>query len=197
VPRRPASFLRSATQAAAVALDLQLPTGSQDDWLGVGVLQVRPAVLWARTASKVSIRFRADALLGLDSPGDPFVLSNGDSERPFEVGFGAGFDTPIAPRTRLTVDVLGRQTRGVVALDAVDTVYQSRGPGPLPSASFLAKGELQVGEPRETMSVLMAVGGVVRLSRSSSLNVQALVPAGSREGLRAAPTVVFSLDHGF
>jgi hypothetical protein len=191
------ALLRSATQAASFSLDLNLPTGSTEDWIGAGTLRARPALLWARAGGRFALRARADALLTLTPLDEPFVGAGSADDRPFELGFGIGFDAPLAPRTRVTVDAFGRQLSNVPVFIATDTEFPSRGPGPLPSASFLAEDALRDEGVSQATLVTVAGGLRVHLSHTAVANVQLLVPIGARQGLRAAPTVVFSIDHGF
>ena len=173
------AVMRSTSQAAAFAIDLQAPTGSTDEWLGLGVMQFRPALLWARTGGAVALRVKADALIAASAVDDEFSSTG---VRPFELGFGVGFDTALAPRTRLTVDFLGRQVNDVPELTTGNTG---------------GVGSLQVGDARSVTYFTLIPGARFHLSGSSAANLHVTIPMGARVGLRASPAVVFSIDKGF
>jgi hypothetical protein len=91
---------------------------------------------------------------------------------------------------------MGRLVYDVQSFTRTNSVFPSRGPGPLPSASFVAFDDLVAGSRRQINSVLVAVGGRLQLSAAAFVNSSVVFPVG-QSGLQPAPTVVMSLHRGF
>lgn len=186
--------LFGAASALAVAVDLRLPTGNSDEWLGLGATQVRPALVWSLDAGRVGARARAD-----------YTWSNGDlSSRlaegadgldlsvPDEIGLGFGIDADIAPRTTLALDLFGRRISDMRQFSSGDAVFPSRGAGPLPSAPFVVDDALLLGGSRDLTQVMAALGMRFDIPGGVMAQVSALVPV-SGGGLQPQSMAVFSL----
>ncbi len=182
--------------ALAFGVDLKLPSGDSDELIGLGATQVTPALMWSMSAGRFRARVRGSYTR---SSGElsPLVAAPGvDLNVPDEVGYDAGFDLDLAPRTTLVVDVAGRQVERIGRFRSADVVLSSRGPGPLPSASFVAAGALQDAGLRTADLTLGSVGARFHFGGAVFANLRVLVPIGN-VGLRPAPAVVFGLDYGY
>jgi hypothetical protein len=196
VVRAKYALQRGATSASAVTLDLRLPSGNADDLVGLGIAQIKPGLSWSSALARVAVRSRIEFTLSAGKLGAPFTAAGDDLDPPREVAYAVGVDAPIAPRTRLTADVMGRLVYDVQSFTRTNSVFPSRGPGPLPSASFVAFDDLVAGSRRQINSVLVAVGGRLQLSAAAFVNSSVVFPVG-QSGLQPAPTVVMSLHRGF
>jgi hypothetical protein len=186
--------LFQGSSALAVALDARLPTGSADELIGLGATQVKPALFWSVDAGRVGVRFRADYTW---SQGDltPRLAEEAptlDLSVPDEIGVGIGIDTEVAPRTKLSVDVLARQIDQVREFSSGSVVFPSRGPGSLPSTAFTADDALLVGGTRSLTQVVATFGLQFDVPGGLNAQVSALVPV-SGGGLRPHTTAVFAL----
>jgi hypothetical protein len=191
------ALLQSDRRAAAIGLDIRLPSGSTANYIGLGLMQVTPSIALSAASRRVGVRAEASSTFTLGTLGAPFADASGSAPAaPRELGFAAGLDVPVAPRTRLSFDVIGRQLSGVPSFATETTVFSSRGPGSLPSADFVAVGNL-VSTGTETVSTVQAAaGGRLRISDDVLVGASAFFPL-TQGGLRPAATAVLSLDYGF
>lgn len=93
--------LAAEGRGLALALDLRLPTGDEEDLLGTGATQARLTVIGSGSFG----RFAPHANLS-------YAVYQGDDgpagELPDEAGFTAGFDWALHPRVTLAADLLWR-----------------------------------------------------------------------------------------
>jgi hypothetical protein len=91
------NFYRQRPLALAAALELRLPTGDEDNLLGLGEVRVRPFFIASAAAFGVA-------------PHVNFGFDLGDtSDFPIEFFYKLGFDWPIVKPVTFAFDILGRQ----------------------------------------------------------------------------------------
>jgi len=94
------NFKKSDSINIAVAADLRLPTGDENDLLGSGATQTK---LYA-IASHDTGRFTPRASVGYTLSGSSDLIG----ELPDELNYSAGFDLGVHPRASVAVDFVGR-----------------------------------------------------------------------------------------
>ena len=187
--------LAGGANGVAVGADVRLPSGSANDFIGLGALQVRPAVMWSGSAGRIAPRLRAEYVWSEGELGSG--LGGGvDRSVPDEIGVAAGFDAIVHPRVSLVFDVAARHIDGLRKLSASSVVFPSRGAGTLPSADFIGDNALQVGAERSFTQVTGAVGFRASLPGALLAQMSVIVPA-TNDGLRAGPSAVFSLTRSY
>src|SRR5690606_10441553 len=136
--------------------DIRLPTGSSDDFVGLGAFQVRPAVMFSAPGDRFVPRARVDYTW---SEGElSSALGNVSRDVPDEIGAAAGLDARIATRAMLTFDVQVRRIDGIRELTTAAIEFPSRGAGALPSASYVGRDALATGGTRAILQTTGAVG---------------------------------------
>lgn len=95
------NFLRGTSSSMALALDLRLPTGREEDLLGSGATQAKVYLIAAYPGKRFSPR--GSAGYTYSSGGSDFT-----GDLPDEIGYSAGFDAAVHSRVTLTADFLGR-----------------------------------------------------------------------------------------
>jgi hypothetical protein len=187
---------QSATHQVAVGLDLKMPTGNSDDFIGLGATQATPAVMWSMEAGRAGGRIRVQYTKSFGSLSSLLAAPGADLKVPNELGYEAGFDFAVAPRVTFVADVIGRRVPEVAGFDTANTTFTSRGPGPLPSSNFVAVDNLQEIGRRTINTVLGSMGARFYLGGPLVANARVLFPVGN-VGLRPAPRGVFTLDYAF
>lgn len=111
------NFLRRPKSSLALATDLRLPTGDENDLLGSGATQAKLFLVFAGPARGLAPR----ASLG-------YTFSSGGSDfsgdLPDEINYSAGFDAALHKRVTLTADFIGRRLRDTGRLAQRDKVFQ-------------------------------------------------------------------------
>jgi hypothetical protein len=95
------NFFRGTSSSMALALDLRLPTGKEEDLLGSGATQAKAYLIAAYPGKRFSPR--ASAGYTYSSGGSDFT-----GDLPDEINYTAGFDAAIHRRVTLTADFIGR-----------------------------------------------------------------------------------------
>jgi hypothetical protein len=196
VVRSKLNVVRSGASGLAVAVDVRLPTGDADEFIGLGATQVRPALIWTVAAGRIVGRGRIEYAWSDGELSSQLADGVADLSVPNEFQFTLGVDAAVAPRTTFVADVIGRQVPDVPRFGTTTTIFPNRGPGPLPSEDFTALDRLQQ-DGSDTVNLFIAsVGGRFRVTDAASANLRALFPFGNA-GLRPAASVVLALDYGF
>lgn len=184
--------LGGASAGVAVGADVRLPTGSVDNFIGLGALQVRPNVTFSAVAGRFAPRVRVDYTW---SEGELSSDLGGGVDRdvPDEIGVAAGFDAALNRYVALVFDVAARRIDGLREITTGTVVFPGRGLG---GSNFTAPDALLAGGTRTVMQ-LMGAGGV-RLSLPGGLlgQMSVLMPIGD-DGLQPGPMAVFSLTRSY
>lgn len=186
--------LTGGEAAVAVGTDVRLPTGSRDNFIGLGAFQVRPAVMVSVPAGRFIPRARVDYTWseGELSP----ALGSVDLEVPDEIGAAVGLDARFLGRAVLAFDVNVRRIDGIRELTTTTLEFPSRGAGALPSASYLGRRALATGDARAILLTNTAVGLRVAMPGDVTAQMSVVVPVGSA-GLQPGPMAVFSVTRGY
>jgi hypothetical protein len=186
----------TGAHSVAVGVDLRLPTGNRDELIGLGATQVSPAIMWSMDTDRASGRALVRYVQSFGSL-SPLLSEPGiDLTVPNELGYEAGLDVDVAPRTTLVAEVFGRRLPSITGYGVSDVTFPSRGPGPLPSASFLATNALTAGSSRTINLALTAIGARFHLVNTVSATFRVLFSVGS-SGLRPGTSGVVTMDYGF
>lgn len=99
---------RTGSQAMAIGVNLNLPTGDETNLLGTGAAGVQPFVVWSATAGPFSPHLNAGYTWNSSS-----VLAGGSQlgesrDLPDVASYSGGGAIELHPRVTLAVDVLGR-----------------------------------------------------------------------------------------
>jgi hypothetical protein len=184
--------LGGATAGVSVGADLRLPTGSADNFIGLGAFQIRPHVTFSAVAGRFVPRLRVDYAR---SEGDLSSQLGGGVDRgiPDEIGLAAGFDAGVSRRVSLVFDVAARRIDGLREITTGTVTFPGRGFG---GGTFTGRDALVAGGTR-TVTQLMGAGGV-RLTLPGDLlgQMSVLVPMGD-DGLQPGPMAVFSLTRSY
>jgi hypothetical protein len=193
VVRAKANLAGASAAAVAFAVDVRLPTGNKDELIGLGALQVKPAVVFS-VGGRVGARARADYTWSNGDLTDELAAGGAVSlDIPDEIGVGVGVDVDVAPRTTVAFDLLGRMITDLESFSTGTIVLPSRGPGALPSADFIGEDALRLDGTRDFTQLMTALGLRIDIPGGLVAQVNALFPVGSQNGLRAQPMAVFSL----
>ena len=97
----------------AVALDLRLPTGDDDDLLGTGATQAKPYFVWSGTYGT----FAPHVNLG-------YTFTTGGESIPDELDYTLGFDWAAHARLTVAVDLVGRTLHDVQGVESRSRTVQ-------------------------------------------------------------------------
>ena len=184
-----------STGAVAFAVDVRLPTGNKDELLGLGALQVRPAVVFSVDAGRVGARARADYTWSEGELSDELAGSAAgiNLDIPDEIGVSVGIDADIARRTTVALDLIGRMVTDLESFSTSTVIFPSRGPGGLPSADFIGDDALRLDGTRDLTQLMAALGLRIDIPGGVVAQVSALFPVTKGSGLLPQPMAVFSL----
>jgi hypothetical protein len=125
------------------------------------------------------------------------LVQNIDLSVPDEINYVAGLAVAATPRVTLGFDVRGRTLRDVPRFGLQDNIYPNRGPGALPSASFLAADEFSVLDRSSNLNLLLGiVSGKFNIGGTFLLNLNLLFPM-TDNGLKPKVTPVVGFDYVF
>jgi hypothetical protein len=128
------NFYQVSGGGLAAGIELRLPTGDEENLLGLGTSQAKfsfiASTAWGRLAPHFNLgyKFSGEApdtlnqvaypeLVGVDAPTNPSTTREVESTlsleqvdiAPDEFNFAAGFDIILAPKVTLAADILGRR----------------------------------------------------------------------------------------
>jgi hypothetical protein len=199
-------LLRAGGGGVALAADVRLPTGDEDNLLGAGGLQSKIFVI----ASDERGRFGHHVNVGYTiASGDVAgtVTASGVASLPDEINYTGGVEFIASPRVTVTGDVVGRTLRGAGHLEVISksfayidpTIQGPTGPG---CAGFIglvcATAHFDEFNPRSgDLTLLLGTGGVkVNPFGNWLISASVLFPL-TNDGLRSRMTTVIGLDYAF
>lgn len=192
------ALVSNPTTSVAVVADLAVPTGSSENLLGTGATRLKGGVSWTGVAGRVSPHVSGAYTLSNGTLSS--TLQSADLARPIdlkvpdEIEWTAGVDVPVAPRTTLVVETIGRRIRNVQRFDAADTAFRNSRPG-IP-ADVNAGTVLAAGTLGDMDQVFATVGGRFRLGGTVFANTTVFFPVLTN-GLTPRASAAFTLDCGF
>ena len=170
----------------ALAFDLRLPTGDENDLLGLGVTQgkllLAGSTAWGPVSPHVNLGYTA-------SEGDSNVLG----EIPDEINYGLGFDLAAHPRLTLSAELVGRTLQDATTFERRQQTFQFTRQDGSSSSAERPVVRLQ----RDDVNVLLAAAGLKwNVHQNLLLSADALFDIGDGlvdDGL----ILVLGLDYSF
>jgi hypothetical protein len=204
VVRGKAQLVKTEDGGIAVAVNVSLPTGDEEDLLGTGVLRVEARGIWSQQFGRVGAHVNGGYTTSggslpasLTAPVDPLAnraLANDDQlTLPDEINIVGGVEVAVAPRVGISGDIVARQIRNTWTFAGAPETFPSRTPGANPSAVSVASNLNALGQDNVTQ-ILAGLGMRVHLGRPLLLSFDVLLPV-SGDGLMPKAAVVggFSL----
>jgi hypothetical protein len=198
--------MASGQTAIAAAVDLRLPTGDEDDLLGIGTTQAKLYAIAStgndRFGSHVNIGYTLSGTGDLDQGTlvyEPVGMSD-------EFNFAGGVEYVPHPRVTVIGDLIGRTLIDAGRVEPVTKTFQFRatpgatGADPLLTSSTnpLTQQPYQQLElsPGNMNVVLGAVGAKLNVAPNLLLSGHVLFPL-TKGGLRDRASLAFGLDYAF
>ena len=169
---------------AAVGLDLRLPTGDEDNLIGIPGTQARIYGVYSAAFGK----FNPHVNVGYTFSRGNEAVEDPDSIHfapPDEFNYTAGVDFAVQPRLTVAGDIVGRTLRDIFRLQLGDPF----GLGP----TF---NEFELSDKTTLNSVLTSVGVKYNVYGNLLLTANVLFPI-TKGGLRDKFTPLFGLDYSF
>jgi hypothetical protein len=186
VLRLKGQVVKKPKSGVALALDVRVPTGDEEDLLGAGALGLKPFLIASFTAGKfsphvnVGYEWNGESVLA----GDPKTGTKEDV--PDDLVYIAGFDVAATPKLTLAADLRGRTTFDTPRLQS-ETFTALDGTTTFPNITFETK----------TLTTLEGALGV-KANLVSRLLVNAnLLFKLNDAGLRDEITPLFGLQYTF
>jgi hypothetical protein len=172
---------QSPRGAGAVALDLRLPTGDEENLAGIGETQIKLLGIGAFNVGRVSPHVNGG-----------YTFSSGDVADEWNYVFG--FDASIVPRLSVAADIVGRVLRDVGRFEEGPLTFDFRttAGASLQQTTF---NQLQLQEGNLHVA-LGAVGFKVNVGSTFLFTTNILFPL-TDGGLKTSVTPVFGFDYTF
>ena len=170
----------------ALGFDLRLPTGDEEDLLGIGVTQAKLFLVgstsWGAVSPHLNLGYTA-------SEGDSDVLG----EIPDEINYAVGMDLAAHPRFTISAEVVGRVLRDTTTIERRQETFRfTRADG---SASSVTRPVVVLREDDENL-LLAAAGFKWNVYQNLLLSTNAVFNVG--DGLvDDGVIVVVGLDYSF
>ena len=139
----------------AVGLGLRMPTGAVEEFLGAGTSAARVSALWSGVSGSLGPHVNVSYSRPFGSVAEDFGVESAPA--PTEVQVVGGTDVVLHRRWAVSGDVMFRRVDNVAEFVLEDTVFKSRGPGPLPSADFVARGNVVLASRAGTANQVYAI----------------------------------------
>jgi hypothetical protein len=176
----------------AVAVNVSVPTGDEEDLLGTGVLRVEARGIWSQQFGRVGAHVNGGYTTSggslpasLTAPVDPLsnrgLASDDQLKLPDEINVVGGVEIAVAPRVGISADVIARQLRNVWRFEGQPNSFANRGPGAAPLTVSVPSDLGAIGQENVTQ-ILAGLGMRVHLGRPLLLSFDVLLPV-SGDGL--------------
>ena len=170
-------MLESQGGGVAAGVDLRLPTGDEENLLGIAGAQAKLFVVASTGLGRVSPHMN----LGYTVSGatDAAVAANSLCAPPDEINYAGGADVAVSLRTTIAFDVVGRTLRGIGTLREEASPFRTRGGNP--NGDRVPYQELRL-VPNADLHLLLGSTGI-KFNPVANLLVTAkrpLSPLGSR-----------------
>jgi hypothetical protein len=177
-------FLRSGADGLAATAELRLPTGKEEDLLGVGAAQSRFLLVGARTVGDVTPHFNIGFTVSGSSENVP--LNN-------EFNYVGGIEWVAASRITVAADVVGRTLLSTDTLTEANTQLTFTNVAGVSGTQTIQEFQLGTGNLN---LVVGAFGAKFNLVGNLLVSVNGLVSL-SQSGLRDRFAPALSLDYSF
>ena len=174
----------------AAAVTLRVPSGDQDNLVGLGVTRLLMSVVGSTTMGRVSPHLN----VGYEFWSDDFVIPT-DFQGLSTIGakdqvlYSGGVEIEVHPQLSVMVDVLGRYLRGAGRVGYQPFAFPD-------NFAHVTGAEALVAIPSGMHTVLFAPGAKWNFFRSALLTANMLVSL-NENGLRTELTPVVGIDWGF
>ena len=122
VARAKYNFLKTPGGGIAAGVDIRLPTGDEENFLGVAGAQskmyVALSVARGRVSPHVNFGYTVSGASDAATSDDTYLI-----EPPDEVNFAGGVDYAITPRLTVAGDVVGRRLKDSLVLKLEDSIF--------------------------------------------------------------------------
>lgn len=178
------NVFQQAGGGAAVGLDLRLPTGDEDNLIGIAGTQAKIYGVYSAAFGKINPHVNVGYTFsrGNDAAADPDSVLFAP---PDEFNYTAGIDVAIRPRLTVAGDIVGRSLRDIFRLELGD-----------PFGLGAAFNEFELADETTLNTVLTSVGVKYNVYGNLLLTGNVLFPI-TKGGLRDKFTPVFGLDYSF
>lgn len=187
------NFLERPNAGLSAAMDVFVPTGSEQRLAGTGQWRVRPQLV----ASAVSGTFSPHVNIGFTAGGDGvrvaddgvFLPTIQSAEPGDEFNYVIGAD--VAPHKSLTAfaDLIGRSYRSIVRFDSGVRLFDYPGVGPVPLETFVAR--------EGTLHARLGVVGMKTIVLTNGLLTAALLFPLNDGGVKSGVTPVIGFEYTF
>jgi hypothetical protein len=167
----------------AGGLDLRLPTGDEENLLGIPGTQAKIYGIFSMTSGRISPHANVGYTFSsgndlVDDPNTVFL------EPPDELSYALGVDVAVTPLVTIAGDIVGRSIRDVPRLTFGDVGLGTR------FSEFSFEGNSTLN------TLLAAIGAKFNVAGNLLISANLLLPL-SEGGLRPKPTPVIGADYSF
>ncbi|MEO8430938.1 MAG: transporter [Acidobacteriota bacterium] len=183
-------LLQGRTGGLALAADVRVPTGEEQDLLGTGSTQVKGYLVGSLHLGSFSPHINAGY--------NWTSRARGGRDLPDEIAYTGGFDWALSPRLTFAADVLGRTYRRAQVVRVVDTTFQYnviQNPAAPPEIHTAVFPRL-VSETRDTTTLLGSAGLKINPFGNFLLTINGLF-ALDRNGLQDRFSPLVGFDYSF
>lgn len=199
------TLISTGGTGVAAAVDLRLPTGDEDNLLGIGTTQAKLYAIASAGNDRVATHFNFGFTLSgtgeLQQTGG--FTSIGVSD---EVNYAGGIEYVAHPTLTIIADVLGRTLLDAGQVEAVNKTYQYRvGAGATAGEPLLTSStnpisnqpyrQLELRSGHQNL-VLGAVGAKYNVAPNLLISGHVLFPL-NKGGLRDRSTIAIGIDYAF
>jgi hypothetical protein len=198
VVRGKAQLLKTEDGGVAVAVNVSLPTGDEEDLLGTGVLRVEARGVWSQQFGRVGAHLNGGYTTSggslpesLVAPVDPLSVRSvvyNQLDLPDEINVVGGVEVSVAPRVGISGDIIARHIRNTWQFAGAPATFPSRTPGASPSAVSVSSDLQALGQANITQ-ILAGLGMRVHIARPLLLSFDVLLPV-SGDGLMPKAAVI-------
>ena len=169
---------------AAIGLDLRLPTGDEDNLIGIAGTQAKVYAVYSAAFGKINPHVNVGYTFsrGNAAADDPDSVLFAP---PDEFNYTAGVDIALRPRLTVAGDIVGRSLRDIFRLELGD-----------PFGLGAAFNEFELSDKTTLNTVLTSVGVKYNVYGNLLLTANVLFPI-TKGGLRDKFTPVIGLDYSF
>jgi hypothetical protein len=203
IVRAKLNALRTDTGGVAVGVDVRLPTGDEDELLGLGARQVRATIAGSGQAGRWTPFFnvgytKSDGETTALAATYPGALAEVGVDRSLsdQIDYAGGVGLGLAPWMAVGLEIVGQTLLDGHRFGVGTTTFPSRGPTGAPAREFAPTDALLL-ESRGTVNRALGVASVrVRAGSRLVLTATMLLPVAD-EGLRPKARPTFGIDYVF
>ncbi len=194
------AFYSSGNTGLAAGFDLRLPTGDEEELLGLGATQGKIYGIASYTSGRVSSHFNFGYTMSSEGS-ESFVLTASD-----EMNYTGAVEFVAHPRLTVVADFLGRSfiDAGTVAAQNQEYTYRVGAGADATVPTQVSRTNPLSGEPYSQLALssgnlnilLGALGGKFNLLPNLLISGNVLFPLAN-SGLKDRLTIAFGLDYAF